>query len=126
GEIEFNRGGEHWPNVVDVGDPFLDKLDHAWTGPAGPGYAVVGYDEHDNEIGRISIYPIAPDILRISHYYPRSCDSIRIEEECADVWEITVSVAGEPGDQWADIYQTMPGAVFSQRQAALLVLVDTP
>lgn len=110
GDVENYR-----PGAVDVSladDPFLAELDHVWVGSAGRGHAIIGYDAHENEIGRISVYPLGPDLLRISHRYPRSYDTTTTEKECADVWDITVSLAGEPDQHSADIHQTLPGTAF--------------
>lgn len=124
GERALAHAEEHQPSAVDVGDPFLADLDHVWIGALGSGHAVVGYDAGHEEIGRISVYAIDSNSIRITHSYPRPCDDSRSEQACADVWDIVVSIAGEPGDHRADIHQTLPGALFSQRQTALLALVD--
>jgi hypothetical protein len=118
------------PDEVDVGDPFLAALDHVSAGTTGAGFAIAGYDANDIEIGRMSVYPSGPETLRITHRYPRPCvlenpgEDIDATEDCADFWDITVSLAGEPDDHWHDVYQTLPANVLLQRMQAMEIMVN--
>jgi hypothetical protein len=117
------------PDDIDVGDPFLAALDHVWAGPAGAGFAIAGYDANDVEIGRISVYPMGPEVLRMTHRYPRPCviensgEVVDAIEDCADFWDVTVSLAGEPEDHWHDVYQTLPANMLLQRMQAMEIMV---
>jgi hypothetical protein len=112
------------PDDIDNGDPFLAQLERVWVGADGNGFMIAGYDANDVEIGRISVHTLDPDMMRVTHRYPRPClnDDPAYAEDCADVSLITVSFAGESDEHWAEVHRTLPAGILDQRMQAMHVM----